>query len=91
MLTADGNAMISVEVLKGKAVKERAVEVVEGKGKGHPDYICDSIMDAISVALCERYMGEFGTILHHNIDKGLLQRDVLKNDLEEGSFSNPCN
>jgi hypothetical protein len=64
--------MICVEALKAKAIKEHKVEVVERKGKGHPDYICDSIMDAISVALCERYMGEFGTILHHNIDKGLL-------------------
>jgi S-adenosylmethionine synthetase len=48
------------------------VEIVERKGLGHPDYLCDSIMEAISIELSKEYMREFGTILHHNIDKGLL-------------------
>ena len=64
--------MIVVERLKGIPVGEHRVELVERKGKGHPDYMCDSIMDAISVSVCGAYMKEFGTILHHNIDKGLL-------------------
>jgi len=64
--------MILVETFKGKSITEQSVEIVERKGKGHPDHICDSIMDAISVALCKEYMKEYGTILHHNIDKGLL-------------------
>ncbi|MEW6213877.1 MAG: methionine adenosyltransferase [Nitrospirota bacterium] len=64
--------MIVVETFKGKSVAEHSVEIVERKGRGHPDYICDSIMDAISVALSGEYTKKFGTILHHNIDKGLL-------------------
>jgi S-adenosylmethionine synthetase len=64
--------MIVIEPYKGKSVKEHRVEIVERKGRGHPDTICDSVMDAISVALCKEYMKKFGTILHHNIDKGLL-------------------
>jgi S-adenosylmethionine synthetase len=64
--------MISVETFKGKSVTEHSVEIVERKGIGHPDYICDAVMDTISVALCQEYMRAFGTILHHNIDKGLL-------------------
>ena len=64
--------MISVEAFKGKSVTDHSVEIVERKGVGHPDYICDAVMDAISVALCQEYMRTFGTILHHNIDKGLL-------------------
>jgi S-adenosylmethionine synthetase len=64
--------MISVETYKGKAVTEHDVEIVERKGAGHPDFICDSIMEAISIALCSEYTRTFGTILHHNIDKGLL-------------------
>ncbi len=64
--------MISVEAYKGKAVREHDVEIVERKGTGHPDFMCDSIMEAISVALCREYVKTFGTILHHNIDKGLL-------------------
>jgi S-adenosylmethionine synthetase len=43
--------MISVERLRGKPMAEQSVEIVERKGKGHPDYICDAVMDAISVAL----------------------------------------
>lgn len=64
--------MIVVEKYKGAAVTEQRVEIVERKGTGHPDFMCDSIMDAISVALCEEYAKTFGTVLHHNIDKGLL-------------------
>ncbi len=64
--------MIVIETYKGKSITEHRVEIVERKGTGHPDYMCDSIMDAISVALSKEYIKEFGTILHHNIDKGLL-------------------
>jgi len=48
------------------------VELVERKGVGHPDSICDAIMEDISVALCKEYTATFGQIVHHNIDKGLL-------------------
>jgi S-adenosylmethionine synthetase len=64
--------MIVVEPLKGKSVVEQEVEIVERKGTGHPDFICDSIMESISVALSGEYTRLFGTVLHHNIDKGLL-------------------
>lgn len=64
--------MIVIETYKGKSVTEHSVEVVERKGRGHPDYICDSVMEAISIALSKAYLKEFGTVLHHNIDKGLL-------------------
>jgi len=64
--------MIIIEAFKGKSVTEHDVEIVERKGRGHPDYICDSIMEAISVELSMLYLEKFGDILHHNIDKGLL-------------------
>lgn len=64
--------MIIIETYRGRSVTEHSVEIVERKGTGHPDYMCDSIMDAISVALSKEYLKEFGAILHHNIDKGLL-------------------
>ena len=64
--------MILVEALQGKSAAEQTVEIVERKGKGHPDTICDAVMESISVALCQTYMAKFGRILHHNIDKGLL-------------------
>ncbi len=64
--------MIVVEAFKGKSVTDQRVEIVERKGTGHPDFICDSVMEAVSVALSRTYKEVFGTILHHNIDKGLL-------------------
>jgi S-adenosylmethionine synthetase len=32
------------------------LELVERKGLGHPDSMCDAIMEAISVALCRTYV-----------------------------------
>ncbi len=63
---------IALEILKNTPVSEHAVEIVERKGVGHPDYMCDAVMDRISVALSREYKKRFGEVLHHNIDKGLL-------------------
>lgn len=48
------------------------VEIVERKGLGHPDAICDAVAEQISVRLCRYYRERFGAILHHNVDKMLL-------------------
>ena len=48
------------------------VEIVERKGLGHPDTICDLVMERISQALSQSYLQYCGRILHHNCDKGLL-------------------
>ena len=50
----------------------REIEVVERKGIGHPDTICDAIAEQVCMALCRSYQKEFGFILHHNVDKVLL-------------------
>jgi S-adenosylmethionine synthetase len=50
----------------------RLVEIVERKGLGHPDTICDALAEAVSVALSRHYLERFGVILHHNVDKVLL-------------------
>jgi S-adenosylmethionine synthetase len=63
---------ILVETLPGVPVAESQVEMVERKGVGHPDSICDAIMDRVSVALSKEYLSQFGHILHHNIDKAFL-------------------
>lgn len=81
--------MISVETYTGRAVAEQQVEIVERKGTGHPDYICDAAMDAISVALCREYLREFGTILHHNIDKSLLAAGRVRKDFGGGEVLKP--
>lgn len=47
-------------------------EMVERKGVGHPDTICDAIAEQLSVDLSRAYLGRVGVIQHHNVDKGLL-------------------
>lgn len=64
--------MIIVEQMHCTPIARQRVEIVERKGRGHPDTICDSVMEAISVRLSEEYRKAFGAVLHHNIDKGLL-------------------
>jgi len=63
---------ILVETLSGVPVGDTQVEMVERKGIGHPDSICDAIMDRVSVELSKEYLSQFGRILHHNIDKAFL-------------------
>ncbi len=63
---------IFVEEVPNLPVEEQPVELVERKGVGHPDSICDAIMEAVSVELSRAYLDTFGRILHHNLDKGLL-------------------
>jgi len=48
------------------------VEVVEHKGLGHPDSICDSLAEELSLRLSRHYAARFGAVLHHNVDKALL-------------------
>lgn len=81
--------MVVVETYKGKSIAEHSVEIVERKGTGHPDYMCDSIMDAISIALSKEYLKEFGTILHHNIDKGLLAAGRVNKKFGGGKVIKP--
>ncbi|MEM4481783.1 MAG: methionine adenosyltransferase [Desulfurococcaceae archaeon] len=63
---------IEIELLRMHSVRTMRVELVERKGLGHPDYIADSASEAASRALSKYYIKEFGTILHHNLDKTLL-------------------
>ena len=48
------------------------VEIVERKGIGHPDTICDAVAEELSRSLCRFYLEQFGLVLHHNVDKVLL-------------------
>lgn len=56
----------------GTPYREEPFEIVERKGLGHPDSLCDGISDAISRGLSRYYLDHFGAILHHNVDKVLI-------------------
>lgn len=70
-------------------LKHREFEIVERKGVGHPDTICDSLMDSMSVALSKAYRQEFGMILHHNLDKCLLTAGSSEPKFNGGKITSP--
>jgi S-adenosylmethionine synthetase len=61
-----------VEEFYYPSVEDMEVEIVERKGLGHPDYVCDGVAEAVSKALSSYYLENYGRILHHNVDKVLL-------------------
>lgn len=65
------------------------MEIVERKGKGHPDTICDAVLDQVSVALCALYKRRCGSILHHNCDKGLLVAGAAEHRFGGGRILEP--
>src|SRR3972149_662280 len=79
----------TVETPGTRPVHEQAVEIVERKGTGHPDYICDSVMERISIELCREYMKRFGQVLHHNTDKPLLVAGQVEKGFGRGRVIKP--
>ncbi|MEK7772951.1 MAG: methionine adenosyltransferase [Deltaproteobacteria bacterium] len=79
----------SIDIIKDLPVAQGAVEIVERKGVGHPDSICDSAMDRVSVALSREYIKRFGAVLHHNIDKGLLVAGQVEKTFGHGRVIRP--
>lgn len=50
-------------------IDNQKFEVVETKGKGHPDNICDTLAEKISSNYSKYCVENFGVILRHMIDK----------------------
>lgn len=63
---------ITIAPLTTPAVQTLPLEIVERKGIGHPDTICDALAETFSRGLSRFYLEHFGEILHHNVDKALL-------------------
>lgn len=64
-------------------------EIVERKGLGHPDTICDEIAEAFSLDLSRRYLAECGEVLHHNVDKALLAGGASRATFGGGEITRP--
>jgi S-adenosylmethionine synthetase len=60
---------IFIEFPDEKPLEKQDVELVERKGMGHPDSICDGLAEAVSRALSNEYVKRFGQIMHHNTDQ----------------------
>jgi len=82
---------IFVDSLKQTPIEEQKLEIVERKGLGHPDSICDAIMDQVSVRLSKEYLDRVGAIMHHNVDKSLLVAGEAEIRFAGGSVKQPMN
>ena len=65
------------------------LEIVERKGLGHPDTVCDEIAEALSLDLSRRYLAECGEVLHHNVDKALLAGGASQPTFGGGEITRP--
>ncbi len=70
-------------------LKQRETELVERKGLGHPDSICDGLAESVSRALSEEYMNRFGRILHHNTDEVQLVAGSSESEFNGGEVIEP--
>lgn len=80
---------IHVEEATALSPAGNRIEIVERKGLGHPDTICDAVMERVSQALSKAYIENFGRILHHNCDKGLLIAGQVEHRLGGGRVIEP--
>ncbi len=60
---------IRVEPIDRRAVEDQEVEIVERKGIGHPDSICDGIAESVAGGLARAYLERVGKVLHFNTDE----------------------
>ncbi|MCS7224019.1 MAG: methionine adenosyltransferase [Armatimonadetes bacterium] len=83
--------MVSVQVTDGQSpiLAEKEVEIVERKGRGHPDSLCDASAEALSVALSRWYREKCQKILHHNVDKAVLIGGSADVDFGRGALRQP--
>jgi S-adenosylmethionine synthetase len=80
---------LEISPLTAPPVSERPVEIVERKGLGHPDTICDAVSEAASLALSRAYLERCGRVLHHNVDKVLLRGGIARPAFGGGEVLEP--
>ncbi|ADC89015.1 Methionine adenosyltransferase [Thermocrinis albus DSM 14484] len=80
---------IVVSPMTFEPVYQQDVEIVERKGTGHPDTICDLLAEELSRRLCRWYLDKAGFVLHHNVDKALLVGGVAEPVFGGGEVKEP--
>ncbi len=82
-------SIVKVYESKELPIEDQPVEYVERKGIGHPDSIMDGICERSSIELSKYYLERFGTILHHNVDKGILVGGAARVKPGNGKITKP--
>lgn len=82
-------ANIVITPMTFRPAYELDAEIVERKGTGHPDTICDYLAENLSRELCLWYLKEYGAVMHHNVDKALLVGGVARAEFGGGEVIEP--
>lgn len=80
--------LTQVSIDKGLNISPE-VEVIERKGKGHPDTLADELGECLSIAYSKYCLNNFGVILHHNFDKVGLMGGLSKVGFNVGKIISP--
>ncbi|PRY37509.1 methionine adenosyltransferase [Umezawaea tangerina] len=80
--------MLSVE-RPLRAAGERSYEVVERKGVGHPDTMCDAMAERMSQRYSQYCLENFGGVAHHWFDKVVLYGGGADVDFGRGELTAP--
>ncbi|MDE1829360.1 MAG: methionine adenosyltransferase [Thaumarchaeota archaeon] len=80
---------ILVELSRDTATFNKRFEIVERKGVGHPDTICDLVVEEIEISLSKLYLQTTGMVQHHNMDKALLVAGQSENRFGGGKITKP--
>jgi len=80
---------VQIEKHLGQPAHKQEIEIVERKGIGHPDTLCDGIAEAISRELSKEYLSRFGGILHHNTDAVQISGGVASVEFGGGGIIEP--
>jgi S-adenosylmethionine synthetase len=82
--------MLNIDIAKFECIElSEFPEIVERKGIGHPDSVCDAAADACSRALCKYYFEKFGRYYHHNVDKAALVGGIARAEFGGGMIIEP--
>ena len=80
---------VVISALTDKPAWAQPVEVVERKGLGHPDTLCDALAEEVGLALSRFYRDRFGFVLHYNVDKVLLRAGTARSAFGGGTVEDP--
>lgn len=80
---------VRINQSKEGPVCQQPIEIVERKGLGHPDTICDLLVEHISSRLSQTYIERFGRVLHYNLDKAMLAAGSSEPEFGGGKITSP--
>lgn len=81
--------MINIYASRKQPINETPYEVVERKGIGHPDSLCDGIAESISQAYSIYCLNKYGVVLRHMLDKIALRGGATRVKFGGGKMVKP--